>query len=610
MIRGLQHPSGQMRGITVRRTFSLFRPYRAKAAALIVLSLLSVTLELLPALTLGLLVGEAVNGIGGEEQVDLSKISLYFGLSVGMYSLSALLSIGVTYLNTAIGQGVMFDLRAAMHEHLNKLSVHFFTSTRTGEIMSRVSTDVNSVQEAISTSFTQFISSTATLGIALALMLYLDWRLAVIALSVLLIWLIPMWRVGQRMKGLQRKWQEEAADMSVHLEETLSVSGIMMVRSFGRQEYERERFHAINVQLQRLAVRRIMATWWLYLATRLFGSISLAVVYWWGGQGIADGSLAIADVIAFALLTQRTFGPFSAMTRINTVMIASMALFQRIFEYLDTPVDQIEQPNAIALRDPVGVVEFDHVSFSYEIDGAPALRDLNFRLEPEQMTAIVGPSGAGKTTVTYMLQRFYDPQGGRVLLDGHDLRDLTFGSVSNAVGVVMQDSPLFFKSLRENIRYGRLDATDQEVDRAAAAAGLDELAESLPQGLDTLVGERGYRLSGGEKQRVSIARAILKDPPVLILDEATASLDSRLEARIREETEQLARGRTTLIVAHRLSTVVAADMILVMENGRIVERGKHQDLLSRGGLYSSLYVSQFADSEPPLLATLQQEQLQ
>ena len=266
-------------------------------------------------------------------------------------------------------------------------------------------------------------------------------------------------------------------------------------------------------------------------------------------------------------------------------------------------VELTEQPNAVQLERARGVVDFDHVTFSYGEDGAAALSDITFHLEPGQMAAIVGPSGAGKTTITYMLQRFYDPGAGRVALDGHDLRDLTFHSVSDAVGVVMQEAPLFFKSLRDNIRYGRLDATDADVERAAAAAGLDEMLASLPDGLDTLVGERGYRLSGGEKQRVAIARAILKDPPVLILDEATASLDSRLEARIREATATLARGRTTLVIAHRLSTVVAADVILVIDDGRIVERGKHEELLERDGLYASLYVSQFAQSESPVPPT-------
>ena len=276
-----------------------------------------------------------------------------------------------------------------------------------------------------------------------------------------------------------------------------------MVRSFGRQEYEAARFDEANRQLRRLAIRRIMANRWLYLATRMFGSVSLAVVYWWGGQGIAEGSLAVADVIALALITQRTFGPFSAMTNINTVMIASLALlFQRIFEYLDMSVELKEKPDAHHLKNARGVVTFDHVTFAYEADSGPALSDITLQLEPEQMAAIVGPSGAGKTTITYMLQRFYDPNRGHILLDGHDLRDLSFKSISDAVGVVMQDTPLFFKSLRDNIRYGRLEATDDEIERAALAAGLDDLIADLSEGLDTIVGERGYRLSGGEKQRV------------------------------------------------------------------------------------------------------------
>ena len=590
------------RGQTVRKTVRLFKPYRWRVALLVGLVAISVAAELLPALTLGLLVGEAVNGLTGEADPDLNKIVVYFAISVGLYSLAAGLSVVITYIEGTIGQGVMYDLRAAMHAHLNRLSIHFFTSTHTGEILSRVSTDVNMVQNSISMAFTNLITHVLTLTFALALMVYLDWRLSLIAAIVLVVWLFPMWKVGLRMQELQRRWQEEAADMSTHLEETLSVSGMMMVRSFGRQDYEAERFRETNETLRRLAIRRMMANRWLYLATRLFGSVSLAVVYWWGARGMIDGSLAISEVVAYALITQRVFGPFSAMTQVNTVLIGSLALFRRIFEYLDQAVDIEERADAIQLTHPVGVVEFDDVTFAYAASDDPALEHISFKFEPGQMAALVGPSGAGKTTITYLLQRFYDPAEGRILLDGHNLRDVTFDSISRAVGVVMQDTTLFFKSLRDNIRYGRLDASDAEVEAAARAAGLADLIDDLDQGLDTTVGARGYRLSGGEQQRVAIARAILKDPAVLILDEATASLDSRLEAAIRDATARLAEGRTTIVVAHRLSTVIAADVILVVDGGRIVERGTHAELLARGGLYATLYHSQFAESRQELEA--------
>jgi ATP-binding cassette subfamily B protein len=583
----------------------VFRPYRWRVLSIVSLTLISVALELTPALLIGLLVGDAVDSLSNDEALDQGRLVLLFGSIVGLYIIASLLSVLASYLETTTGNGVMYDIRQRMYDHLNRLSIHFFTSTRTGEILSRVSTDVNAVQQVVTLTFSNFVGNTATLAVALGIMIYLDWRLSVIAAVVLIVWIVPMWRVGKHMRELQRQWQEEAADMQAHLQETLSVSGMMMVRSFGRRDFERERFQQANGELRQLAIRRLMASRWFYLATRLFGAVSLAVVYWWGARGITNGTLEIGEVITFAILTQRVFGPFSALSQINTQMISAVALFQRIFEYLNMSVEIDERPDAIALAEPRGVIAFENVTFAYDAENEPALRDVSFRLEPGQMAAIVGPSGAGKTTITYMLQRFYDPDSGRVTLDGHDYRDLTMASISGAIGVVAQDTTLFFSSLRDNIRYGRLDATDQEIEVAARAAGLGALIDDMPSGLDTVVGERGYRLSGGEKQRVSIARAILKDPPVLILDEATASLDSRLEAEIREATERLAQGRTTVVIAHRLSTVIAADVILVVEAGRVVERGTHGELLKQGGLYATLYRSQFAKTDDDAVAVNQ-----
>jgi len=587
---------------TVRSMAGVFRPYKWRVTAIVSLTLISVALELTPTLLIGLIVGEAVESLGTEEGLNQGRLFVFFGVVVALYIISSLLSVLASYLETTTGNGVMYDIRRRMYDHLNRLSIHFFTSTRTGEILSRVSTDVNAVQSVVTLTFSNFVRNTATLAVALGIMIWLDWRLSVIAAVVLIVWIVPMWRVGKHMRELQREWQEEAAGMQAHLQETLSVSGMMMVRSFGRRDFERARFLEANSELRTLAIRRLMASRWFFLATRLFGALSLAVVYWWGARGITNETLSIGEVITFALLTQRVFGPFSALSQINTQMISAIALFQRIFEYLNMSVEIEERPGAIALSDTRGVVAFEDVTFAYDTETEPALQNVSFHLEPGQMAAIVGPSGAGKTTMTYMLQRFYDPDQGRITLDGVDYRDLTMASISGAVGVVAQDTTLFFSSLSDNIRYGRLDATDAEIEVAARAAGLSPMIDDLPEGLDTVVGERGYRLSGGEKQRVSIARAILKDPPVLILDEATASLDSRLEAEIRQATERLAKGRTTVVIAHRLSTVIAADVILVVEHGRIVERGTHSELLSEEGLYATLYRSQFAKSDEALAA--------
>jgi ATP-binding cassette subfamily B protein len=318
------------------------------------------------------------------------------------------------------------------------------------------------------------------------------------------------------------------------------------------------------------------------------------VVFWLGGWAVLQGDIQIGSVVAFSIIIQRVFGPFRQIAQINTTVLSSLAVFERIFEYLDLPVEVDERPGAVRLGHARGEVAFENVTFAYNPVAEPALAEVSFTAGPGEMVALVGPSGAGKTTVTYLLQRFYDPSAGRVTIDGHDLRDLALESVSAAVGAVMQDTFLFHTSLAANIRYGRLDATGEEIEAAARAAGLGTLVDELPKGIETIVGERGYQLSGGERQRVAIARAILKDPSILILDEATSALDSRLEREIREAMTRLAQGRTTLVIAHRLSTVVAAEQILVFDHGRIVERGRHHELLAHEGLYATLYREQFS----------------
>jgi len=570
----------------------MFRPYARWLALLVLLLVVSVALDLASVRVLGAMVDRM------SSRSTLEALNRLILLYIAMVLGSSLLGVAESWVNQLIAQGLMHRLRADLHDHLQRLSLRFYTTTRTGEILSRISTDVNGVQSALTGTFTDFLSNALTLIVAFVLMFTLEWRLALATLVVLPLWVYPTMRVGALMRELMREWHVESGRMSSHLEETLSVSGSMLVKTFGRQEHEAGRFAASNDALRSLSIRRQMAGRWFNMGTQLFGAVLPGLIYWFGGRAVLGGDQSVGTVVAFAMLAQRVFGPFAGIARINTTLLSSLALFERLFEYLDMPVEVEERPGAIRLAQPHGALEFDHVRFSYQshaLRPTAALDDVSFTIAAGEMVALVGPSGAGKTTVTYLMQRYYDPQSGVVRLDGHDLRDLTLDSISASIGTVMQETHLFHTSLADNIRYGRLDGTDEEVRAAASAAGLDSLVERLPERLETTVGERGYRLSGGEKQRVAIARAILKDPPVLILDEATSSLDSRLEREIREATAVLARGRTTIVIAHRLSTVMAADQILVFDHGRIVERGRHAELLALGGLYASLYREQFSD---------------
>ena len=578
----------------LRRVLGLFRPFRAHLAAVMALIAVTATLANLPFLVIQRIVDEALPGTG-----DPDRITRLFALMLALYLASSLLGVLRGWMNQLIGQGVMLNLREAIHAHLQRVSLRFYTQTKTGEILSRVTTDVNAVQEAVTQTFTMLLINSITLGVAMALMFTLEWRLALLVALALPLWVYPTVRVGNVQRRLLLRWRDEAAHMAAHLAETLSVSGSMLVKAFGRQQHESERFARSNRELREISIRRFLAGRWFNTSTELFGSVAVAFVYWFGARAVISGDVpSVGVVVAFAGLATRVFGPFRQIARIQTTALASLALFERIFEYLDLPVEVDEKADAVRLERPRGALAFEEITFHYDAASEPALDGVSFSVPPGQMVALVGPSSAGKTTVTYLLQRFFDPQRGSVRLDGHDLRDLTLASISGAVGAVMQDTTLFHTSLAENVRYGRLEADDGEVREAARTAGLAPLIELLPQGLDTIVGERGYRLSGGERQRVAIARAILKNPPVLVLDEATASLDSRLEREIRDATERLARDRTTVVIAHRLSTVLAADVIYVLDAGRLVESGPHDELLARSGLYASLYRAQFAP-EPP-----------
>jgi ATP-binding cassette subfamily B protein len=412
-------------------------------------------------------------------------------------------------------------------------------------------------------------------------------------LSALPFFILPTRIVGNIQRRLLARTQARLGDMNAQMQETLSVSGALLTKLFGRQAYEYERFETVNRDVRDLTFRRLMTGRWFFMLLGLFGGLAPALVYWYGGRQVISGGLQVGEVVAFAALVTRIFSPVTQLLSVWITVQSSLALFERVFEYGDLPVEIADAPGAVPLTDARGHVSYRDVAFSYRRDGAPVLQEITLDVRPGQVGALVGPSGAGKTTLTYLLPRLYDVTAGSVTIDGHDVREVTGASLNDAIGVVTQDPYLFHASIRDNIRYAKPDASDDEVRRAAAAAYIDEFVSELPDGYDTVVGERGYRLSGGENQRVAIARAVLKDPPILILDEATSSLDSHSERIIQRALDELSRGRTTLVIAHRLSTVRNADVIFVLDRSRIVERGRHEELLAREGLYASLYAEQF-----------------
>ena len=594
LLQERQRPQQSSWGI-LKRAAGIFRPYAKSVAALV----LTVTASALIGLAPPILTARLVVIFTDTSKRNLHDLNVNAGLIFGAVVAGAMLSVLQSYLNNRVGQGVMYDLRNRIYRHLQRMSLRFFTSTRSGEILSRINNDVGGVQDAVTSSFTTVLSNAIIVITTLVYMAYLDWRLTLISLAALPLFIIPTQVVGGLQRRLLMRTQIRLADMNAQMQETLSVNGALLTKIFGRQSYEYERFEETNRDVRELTFNRLMTGRWFFMFLGLFGSIAPVIVYWYGGREVIGGSLGAQDVIAFALLVTRLFAPVTQLLTVWTTVQSSLALFERVFEYGDLKVEIDDIPNAQPLRDVAGRVTYDDVSFSYG-KAVPALTHVSFEIAPGQSAALVGPSGAGKTTITYLLPRLYDAQSGRVLIDGHDIREVTLDSLASAIGVVTQEPYLFHATIADNIRYAKPDASDEQVREAARAAYIDEFVSELPYGYDTIVGERGYRLSGGEKQRVAIARAVLKDPPILILDEATSSLDSHSERIIQRALEELSRGRTTLIIAHRLSTVLNANVIFVVEHGRIVDRGTHAELLARGGLYASLYRQQCAPGHPML----------
>jgi ATP-binding cassette subfamily B protein len=626
----------------LRRVLGYARPYWGRIVGMLLMILATTGLTLLTPLILR----------------DLIDYTLPRGLvdRLGWLALALLLipalngGLGVWQrrINASVGEGVIHDLRVSLYRHLQAMSLRFFTNTRVGELMSRLNSDVVGAQNAISNTIVNIVTNLVQAVALLVVMGLLEWRLTIISVLILPLFILVARRLGSRLRVITREQMESNAQMNAVMNETLNIGGALLVKLFGRALLEVERFSVRAAQVRDLGVRRAVMASVFFVIVGLLSAVGTALVFGVGGYLVIQGAFTIGTIVAFGTYLGSLYGALQGLANAPVEFATSVVSFERVFEVIDLPLEIEDKPDALVLRNVRGALELQDVSFRYAVDpglllrqvprvgqmqdmrvfsGGPgpaagqaagdsarpngptesngqpampasqarenALEHISFKAEPGQLVALVGPSGAGKTTLTYLIPRLYDPSAGRILFDGHDLRDVTLESLADQVGMVTQETHLFHDTIRTNLLYARLDATQAELEAAARAANIHDFIVGLPNGYDTVVGERGYRLSGGERQRLALARVILKNPCLLVLDEATSHLDSESEALIQDALKRVMAGRTSLVIAHRLSTILAADQILVFDRGRIVERGTHAELLALGGLYARLYETQF-----------------
>ncbi|MCZ7533334.1 MAG: ABC transporter ATP-binding protein/permease [Acidimicrobiia bacterium] len=612
-----KQPKPTVDRVLLKRVLRYATGYRLELIVVVITIIVISGLSLLPPLLMRGLIDTAIPD---------RNLTLVTWLGLGMIAvplINGAVGVAQRWASASMGEGIIFDLRRQLFTHLQGMSLGFFTNTKTGELMSRLNSDVVGAQQAVTSTFVTLAANVFTVVATLVVMLNLEWRLTLLSLLILPLFIIASRKVGGRLRDIRREQMESNANMNSVMQETLSVSGALLVKLFGRATHEDARFAEFAGEVRDFGIRQATIGRWFFMALGVVSAVGTALVFWLGAYLVINDELTVGTIVALSAYLGSLYGPLSALSTARVEFTTSLVSFERVFEVLDMPVDVAEADDPVELATFEGSVEFDGVWFSYDetlgsglesvrrygwretgqVDEVQkrspagwALSDVSFRAQQGETIALVGPSGAGKTTLTYLVPRLYDTTKGRVLIDGVDVRDLSFESIAGAVGVVTQETYLFHDTIETNLRYAKPEATMDELRSAAEAANILEFIDSLPDGMQTRVGERGYRLSGGEKQRVAIARVILKDPSVLILDEATSHLDAVSEALVQDALERIMTKRTSLVIAHRLSTVVSADRIVVIEAGRMVESGTHDELLAAGGLYTHLFQTQFREA--------------